>query len=92
MLMLISNSYIYSEENVTELPEVRVYEIFGMDCPACHGGLEKVVEKIPAVEDARANWVKQTLHVTIRPGQTLEDDAVRDAIERANFTAGKSVQ
>ncbi len=27
----------------TEGIEVRVYEVFGMNCPGCHGGLEKLV-------------------------------------------------
>ena len=48
--------------------ETRVYEVFGMDCPGCHGGLEKLVKKLPAIEQAEANWEKKQLVVSVRPG------------------------
>lgn len=73
---------------VTE-SERRVYEVFGMDCPGCHGGLEKLVTKIPNVLQAEANWQKKRLVVFIRPGTQLSDDDIYDAILRANFTPGK---
>ena len=72
--------------------DMRIYEVFGMDCPGCHGGLEKLVKKIPAVQDAQANWQKQQLIVTVRPDTKLEDEDVYDAIKRANFTPGERIQ
>ena len=72
--------------------EVRVYEVFGMDCPGCHGGLEKLVLRIPAVEAAEANWVEKRLTVTLRSGSELDDDEVHKAIREANFTVGKRLQ
>jgi hypothetical protein len=39
-----------SQQSTTALSEdgseIRVYEVFGMNCPGCHGGLEKLVKKI----------------------------------------------
>jgi copper chaperone CopZ len=72
--------------------EVRIYEVFGMDCPGCHGAIEKLVKKIPAVQEAEANWKEQRLMLTLRPGSELDDDDVYDAIRRANFTPGKRKQ
>jgi hypothetical protein len=72
--------------------EVRVYEVFGMDCPGCHGGLEKLVKKIPAVEQAQANWQKKELAVVVRPGSELDDEDIYDATRRANFTPGKRIR
>jgi hypothetical protein len=72
--------------------DVRVYEVFGMDCPGCHGGLEKLVCKIPAVEGAEAKWEADSLAITLRPDGELDDEAVYDAIRRANFTPGKRTQ
>jgi copper chaperone CopZ len=69
--------------------EVRVYEVFGMDCPGCHGGIEKLVKFIPAVEKAEANWKKKQLVVTVKPGHKLDDQDVIKAIKEANFTPGK---
>lgn len=72
--------------------EIRIYEVFGMDCPGCHGGLENLVLKIPAVRSAQANWKEQRLVVSVEPGATLDDEMVYDAIRRANFTPGKRLQ
>ncbi|MBW2605844.1 MAG: cation transporter [Deltaproteobacteria bacterium] len=78
--------------NIPEGMEVRVYEVFGMDCPGCHGGLEKLIEQIPGVEQAEANWEKKRVAVMVRKGTKLNDEDVYDAIKRANFTPGKKVQ
>ena len=77
---------------VTDGSEIRVYEVFGMNCPGCHGGVEKLVKKISAVQDAKANWQKKELVVTVRPGSELDDKDVLDAIRRANFTPGKRLK
>ncbi len=72
--------------------EVRIYEVFGMDCPGCHGGLEKLVLRVPGVESAEANWEQKRLTVTVSSGADLDDDAVYAAIREANFTPGERLQ
>ena len=71
---------------------VRVYEVFGMNCPGCHGGLEKLVKKISSVQEAKANWQKKQLVVTTRPEAELNDEDIYNAIRRANFTPGKRLK
>jgi copper chaperone CopZ len=75
-----------------EKGETRVYEVFGMGCPGCHGGLEKLVLKIPAVQQAEANWKEKHLLVTVKQGSELNDEDVYDAIRRANFTPGERIR
>ncbi len=72
--------------------ETRVYEVFGMDCPGCHGGLEKLVRKISTVQQVEANWKEKQLVVTVKPGEKLKDEEIYDAIRRANFTVGKRIK
>ena len=72
--------------------EIRIYEVFGMDCPACSGGLDKLVGKIPAVQKSEANWKDKRLMVIIQPGKQLQDEDIFDAIKRANFTPGKRIK
>lgn len=72
--------------------ETRVYEVFGMDCPGCHGGVEKLIAKIPEVEKAEANWQEKQVAVVIQAGAQLDDQQVWDAIRRANFTPGKRIK
>lgn len=71
---------------------IRIYEVFGMNCPGCHGAVEKLVKKIPAVQEAEANWKDQRLTVTVRPGRELDDEDIYDAVRRANFTPGKRIK
>ena len=81
--------------NLSSLPEgyeIRVYEVFGMDCPGCHGGVEKLVKKIPDILQAEANWKKQQLAIYVSPNSDLEDQIVFDAIRLANFTVGKRLK
>ena len=83
------------DTNLASLPEgyeTRVYEVFGMDCPGCHGGVEKLVKKIPNVLHAEANWKKQQLAVYVGPNSELKDQNVHDAIRQANFTVGKRLK
>ena len=75
-----------------ENSNVRVYEVFGMNCPACQSGLEKLVNKIPAVQNSQADWKDKRLTVTITPGSDFNDEDVYDAIRRSNFTPGKRIK
>ncbi|MBD3868964.1 MAG: cation transporter [Acidobacteria bacterium] len=72
--------------------EVRIYEVFGMDCPGCHGGLEKLVLRVQGVEAAQANWEQKRLTVTVSSGVELDDEAVFEAVRQANFTPGERLQ
>jgi copper chaperone CopZ len=69
--------------------EIRVYEVFGMDCPGCHGGLENLVNEIPGVRASQANWEQQLLRVALDPAVEVDDDTIHNAIKRANFTSGR---
>jgi copper chaperone CopZ len=81
-----------SAELAADEYETQLYEVFGMNCPGCHEGLEKLVKKIPAVLDAKANWREQQLLVVLHPQAELKDEDVYDAIRRANFTVGKRLR
>lgn len=73
------------------ISNTRTYEVLGMNCPGCHGGLEKLVKKILTVQNAKADWVNKQLIVTIEPDTELNDEDIFDAITRANFTPGKRI-
>lgn len=78
--------------DTTDGAQVRIYEVFGMDCPGCHGGVEKLVNELRAVEKSEANWKEKRLVVVVKPGSELKDEDVFDAIRRANFTPGDRLQ
>ncbi|MFH1699284.1 MAG: heavy metal-associated domain-containing protein [Candidatus Zixiibacteriota bacterium] len=72
--------------------EVRIYEVFGMDCPGCHSGLENLVNGIEGVQTSRANWEKQRLEVALSPNSNVDDSKILDAIKKANFTPGERIK
>jgi len=92
MIAGCSSKHAKAPEMLGEGVEIRIYEVFGMDCPGCHGGLENLVLKIPAVHSGEANWKEQRLVVSVKPGAVLDDEMVYDAVRRANFTPGKRLQ
>jgi len=65
------------------------FEVFGMDCPGCHGGLENLAKQIPGVKTAKASWEDSKLVLGLEEGAEVTDEQVKDAIDRANFTAGE---
>ena len=72
--------------------EIRIYEVFGMDCPGCQSGLEKLVNKVPCIEASQASWKEKRLSVILKEGSSVKDEEIYDAIRRANFTHGKRIK
>lgn len=69
-----------------------VFTVYGMDCPGCAGGLEKQVNKIPAVSSSEASWVKQQLKVVVRKDSVLKREDVEFRVKKANFTLKEEKQ
>lgn len=67
------------------------HSVYGMDCPGCHGGLEKNLEKIPGVADAAANWKQQTVTLYLASSDSVTYDQIKQAVENSNFTLGEVV-
>lgn len=80
------------DELVVDGTEVRIYEVFGMDCPGCQGGLENLINDIPGVVASEANWEKQQLRVLISSKTEVSDEAINEAVKQANFTLGKRIK
>ena len=75
------------DENIQTI----TYEVFGMDCPGCHGGVEKNLCKIPGVVKATANWKMKRVIIGVIAGETVAVNDIEDAIKKSNFTMGKRV-
>jgi len=82
-----TNKTLASDPNVKTV----TYQVFGMDCPGCHGGLEKNLRKILGVVVVEANWKAQTVKIGVAPGKTVAEADISAAIKASNFTMGKKV-
>lgn len=78
-------------ESIYENTETRVYEVFGMDCPGCHGGLEKLLNQHEAIVGSKADWVNKRVTIYIKLDSEISENDIFELIERANFTPGKLI-
>lgn len=83
-----SEQALEPEKGTTET----AYEVYGMDCPGCHGGFEKNLVKIPGVEKASANWKRKTVTLLVSEGNSVEREEILKAAEDSNFTLGERVR
>lgn len=79
-------------DSIYENTETRVYEVFGMDCPGCHGGLEKLLNQHEAIVDSKADWVNKRVTIYIKLDSEISENEIFELIERANFTPGKLIK
>jgi len=79
-------------ESIYENTEIKVYEVFGMDCPGCHGGLEKLLNQHEAIAGSKADWVNQRVTIYIKLDSEISEKDIFELIERANFTPGKLIK
>ena len=63
-----------------------------MDCPGCHGGVEKLVNKIEGIEASEADWEKKTLVVAVKKDAEVSDEKIEEAVREANFTPGERIE
>jgi len=63
----------------------RTVHVEGMTCPSCAASIEKQFKKIPQVEGVNINIRKGTAVVTVKDGQSLSDDHIREAVKEAGY-------
>ncbi|MEY2770809.1 MAG: hypothetical protein RIQ38_1228 [Pseudomonadota bacterium] len=63
--------------------------IEGMTCASCVGRVERVLRKVPGVQDASVNLATESARITIDPAQTNEG-VLRRAIRDAGYSARAS--
>jgi thioredoxin 1 len=69
---------------VTTTIKTQIIPITRMDCPTCIPLLEREVQKLEGVNEARGNYLTKTLKVTFHP-DTVQLDAIEAAIERVGY-------
>ena len=62
-------------------------EVNGLVCAFCAQGIEKTLRTFPATDDVFVSLEHRLVAVALKPGQTLEETALRKAITEAGYTA-----
>lgn len=92
LISCVGNSESTFPEDWVGQGEIRVYELFGMDCPGCHGSIEKQLNALDGVLDSRADWTSKQVMVLIEAAAEVSDANIHEGMKRANFTPGKRLQ
>lgn len=90
-----NGQYIRNESRITPVDSVVrdtvAYKVFGMDCPGCHGALEKQINKLTAVDYSVADWLNQEVMIVVKKDSVLKEKELFEKIKKANFTPGEEI-
>ncbi|MEX2472658.1 MAG: heavy metal-associated domain-containing protein [Gemmatimonadota bacterium] len=73
----------------TEPPPDIVVEVNGLSCPFCAYGIEKKFVERPEVDSIVVELAENEVHLWLKSGEELSDEAVRRTVEEAGFTPGE---
>jgi len=65
------------------MSDTRTYTVTGMTCGHCVSSVTEEVQEVPGIEDV--DVVLATGALTVTSSQTLDDDAIRAAVEEAGY-------
>jgi len=76
----LPNSIVWAQESTTT-----VIQVDGLSCPFCTYGLEKQLKKVAGVESVSIDMKEGKATITMQ--HRVDDNALRQAVEKAGFTA-----
>ncbi len=82
--MLTAISPLFSQENINTI----LVQVNGLSCPFCSYGLEKKLKKLNGVEKIEIHMRQGKAEMKVKPGITISDEAIKQAVEDAGFTPG----
>jgi len=72
-------------EDVTS-PKITI-QVDGLSCPFCAYGLEKNLKKVKGIESVDIDMKTGKATVIIKSDMSVDDQALRQAVKKAGFTA-----
>lgn len=83
---ILDDSYRARVEKIEKFPLHRTIDVDGMTCEKCIYRVVRALEKVDGVTIAAASLEKQSALVGLKAD--VSDDVLRDAINKAGYTAG----
>jgi len=69
--------------------QTAIIAIDGLSCPFCTYGLEKNLKKVDGIKTVNIDMKTGKATVVLKPGAYVDDQALRQAVKKAGFTARK---
>ncbi len=89
-LLLLAGWLVFGGPALAASQEVLEIDISGMTCAFCVYGVEKNLGKLPGVDTAEVSLEANKARVIMEPGESADEDSVREAILDAGFTPGEA--
>ncbi len=86
MQKALDDSYRARVEKIEKFPLHRTIDVDGMTCEKCIYRVVRALEKVDGVTIAAASLEKQSAQVGLK--ENISDDVLREAINKAGYTAG----
>lgn len=82
-------SLVFLAATVAQAAETINVGVNGMVCSFCAQGLTKKFLEEPAVESVDVSLKKKNVRVTLKEGETLSDQTIKDVVGWAGYTVSK---
>ena len=92
IILILSFFTLFACSNV-EQKEIRsdaTITTKGMSCPMCANNIDRVLKKLPGVEDTHINLSKGVVTVQFKPGLKPSLADLKKAVEDAGFSANNA--
>lgn len=81
--MFLITTLVAAQPDATQV----LVQVKGLSCPFCVQGLEKRLKKLEAVASVRTSLKNGEAILSLKPGHTVAESEVRQAVKQAGFTA-----
>lgn len=89
-LSLVAPARLMSANAAEKTPaRTIVVEIEGLACPFCVYGLERQFNRLEGVERAKVDLGQGKAELKLKPGATVTEAAIREAVRKAGFKASE---
>ncbi|KMP11145.1 hypothetical protein UZ36_05420 [Candidatus Nitromaritima sp. SCGC AAA799-C22] len=75
---------MFAQDNINTI----LVQVDGLSCPFCSYGLEKKLKKLNGVEQVEIHMRQGKAEMKVKPGITISDEAIKQAVDDAGFTLG----
>jgi len=80
------SSAVFAEGSANQ---TAIIAVDGLSCPFCTYGLEKNLKKVDGIKTVRIDMKTGKATVVLKPDAHVDDAALKEAVEKAGFTARK---
>ena len=87
MILLTVSPALAQPLSENNAPQQVIVRVDGASCPFGAFGLEKRIGRIEGVQDVKMELKAGKAIVTLKEGATVSEDALRQAVKEAGFTA-----